>query len=286
MFRPPAEAESVIVRVALGCPHPACAFCGMYRGGKYEERPAAEVSRDLARLARQEPDAKRIFLADGDVLHAGFERVRGVLDEIQGAFWNVARVNSYANGSSILAIGPDGLRELKKRKLHTLYMGLESGDERLLKRMGKTDTAAGMVRAGAMAQECGLKMSVMVLLGLGGRSGSASHARATAEALNRMRPKLLSVLRVIPVPGTPLERWQQAGEFEMLTELEEMREMRELISGLELPGTVFRANHASNALPIEARFPRDKARLVAALDEVISSGALDDKHPSPAPLWL
>lgn len=258
----------------------------MYRDGKYEARPATEVSRDIARLARAEPDARRVFLADGDALHMGFERIRTVLDELNAAFPQLSRVNSYANGSSILELGPEGLRELKQHKMHTLYMGLESGDQRQLDRMGKTETAEDMVRAGAMAQEAGLQMSVMVLLGLGGRSGSVDHARATAEALNRMQPKLLSVLRVIPVPGTPLERWQESGTFEMLTELEEVREMRALVAGLELTGTVFRANHASNARPIEARFPRDKSRLLAALDALVASGRLDPRHPSPAPLWL
>ena len=286
LFRPPAEASSVIVRVAWGCPHPACAFCGMYRDGTYSERPAEDVSRDIRQSARAQPGARRVFLADGDALHLGIDRLRFVLDELSSAFPRLARVNTYANGSSILALGPDGLGELKRRKLHTLYMGLESGDERLLKRMGKRDTAEDMVRAGVMAQAAGLQMSVMVLLGLGGRGGSGPHARATGGALNRMQPRLLSVLRVIPVPGTPLEQWHRTGAFDMLTELEEIREMRELVCALDLSGTVFRANHASNSHPIEARFPKDKNGLLAALDAWIASGRLDHAQPSPPPLWL
>ncbi len=258
----------------------------MYRDGTYEARPVADVSRDIARWARAEPDARRVFLADGDALHLGHDRLRVVLEELTAAFPRLSRVNSYANGSSILALGPERLRALKARKLHTLYMGLESGDPSTLDRMGKAETAEGMIRAGVMAREAGLPMSVMVLLGLGGRHRSAEHARSTAEALNRMQPKLLSVLRVIPVPGTPLERWQDGGTFEMLTELDEVREMRELVAGLELTGTVFRANHASNARPIEARFPRDQARLLAALDALMVSGRLDARRPSPTPLWL
>ncbi|MBP7274595.1 MAG: radical SAM protein [Kiritimatiellae bacterium] len=286
LFRPPAEAASVILRVSYGCPHPACAFCGMYRDGAYEARPAEDVSRDLRRLAREQPETRRIFLADGDALQLGLDRLRALLDELSAAFPDLARVNSYANGSSILALGPEGLSELKRRKLHTLYMGLESGDEELLKRMGKKDTAENMVRAGVMAQAGGLHMSVMVLLGLSGRAGSARHAHATASAVNRMQPRLLSALRVIPIPGTPLERWHRTGAFEMLTEREEIMEMREMIAGFELSGTVFRANHASNAHPMEARFPKDKEALLKALDALLASGRLDRLQPSPSPLWM
>ncbi|MBM4154107.1 MAG: radical SAM protein [Lentisphaerae bacterium] len=286
LFRPPAEAESVIVRVAFGCPHPACAFCGMYRSGPYRPRDAADVSAEIRAAAREQPGARRVFLADGDALRLGFDRLAAVLGELAAAFPALARVNSYANGSSILALGREGLASLRARRLDTLYMGLESGDPAVLRRMGKAETVDGMVEAGRLAREAGLKMSVIVLLGLGGPDGSAAHARATAEALNRMQPRLLSALRVIPVPGTPLARWEEEGAFRRLSEFEAVRELRDLAAALTLEGTVFRANHVSNVLPVEARFPRDRAVLLASLDALLDSGRLDATRPAPRPPWL
>lgn len=286
LFRPPAEADSLIVRVAHGCPHPACAFCGMYRGAPYRARPVAEVSAEIRSAARRWPGMRRVFLADGDALHLGFERLTSVLTELAAAFPDLARVNSYANGSTILAMGRERLASLRARKLDTLYMGLESGDEATLRRMGKAERVEEMVEAGKLARACGLKMSVMILLGLAGPEGSPAHARATAAALNRMQPRILSALRVIPVPGTPLVRWEAEGSFRMLTEREAVRELRDLVAALELNGTVFRANHASNVLPVEARFPRDRDALLASLDALLASDRLEASRPAPRPPWL
>jgi hypothetical protein len=125
-------------------------------------------------------------------------------------------------------------------------------------------------------------MSVMVLVGLAGRENSLRHACATAAALNRMQPRLLSALRLIVTPNTPLA----ADGFKMLSEHEAVAETREMIAGLELRQTVFRADHSSNIIPLEARLPRDKERLLEMLDALLSSGKLDRKTPGNLPFWL
>jgi radical SAM superfamily enzyme YgiQ (UPF0313 family) len=286
LFRPPAEAGSFLLRVAVGCPHNRCTFCGMYRGVAYRERTAAEVSADIAAAARAAPGPRRVFLADGDALHLPAARLAAVLDELARALPALARVNAYANARSILAKSPAELADLRSRRLHTLYLGLESGDAATLAAAAKPETPEQMVEAAGRAHAAGLTLSVMVLLGLAGRARSLAHARATAAALNRMQPRLLSVLRAIPVPGTPFERAARAGRAEVLTEHGAVAELRELVAGLELRGTVFRANHASNVVPVEARFPRDRARLLAGLDALLAGGVLDRRSPGPLPLWL
>jgi len=195
-------------------------------------------------------------------------------------------VGAYANGRSILAKSREQLAQLRALKLHTLYLGLESGDEAVLREVHKGETAAGMVEAVQRAQAAGLRLSVMVLLGLAGPERSRAHAQATAAALNRMQPRLFSALRVIPVPGTALYRQVQQGAFRPLTEFEAVAELRCLIEHLELDGTVFRANHSSNVVPLEGRLSRDQAALLAALDRLLASGALDAATPGPPPLWL
>jgi len=300
LFRPPGEADSLIIRVAEGCPWNRCAFCGMYKSVPYKFPGLRKIEAEILRLCqghggkadrfmfrawvREEtrPEARRIFLADGDVMHLDFQELEQILLILNAQFKNLVRVSMYANGASILAKTDDQLRQLKALKLHTLYMGLESGDNQALKEVDKRETAEDMIRAGQHAQAAGLRMSVMVLIGLAGKEHSLKHARATAAALNRMQPRLLSALRLIVTPNTKLA----TSGFQMLTEYEAVVETREMIAGLELEQTVFRADHSSNIVPLEARFPKDKERLLGQLDALMASGRLDRKSPGALPFWL
>jgi radical SAM superfamily enzyme YgiQ (UPF0313 family) len=168
------------------------------------------------------------------------EELKTILSELNANLPRLARVNTYATGSAILAKSEDDLRQLRALKLNTLYLGLESGDEETLQLMQKGETAEQMTRACIQAQSCGLKMSVMVLIGLGGTYRSVPHAQATAEALNIIQPRLLSALRVIPVPGTRLHCDMKEGRFKMLSEHAAVDELRRLLHALELKNTVFR----------------------------------------------
>jgi len=285
-FRPPAEADSLLLGIATGCPWNRCAFCAMYRDQAYRVKTSDEIRRTIAKAARQAPDTARIFLADGNVMALPFSLLKEILTELNQAFPRLARVNLYANGRSILAKSAAELGELRQLKLHTLYMGLESGSELVLQGCNKGETAAGMIKAVRLAQDCGLRVSVMILIGLAGRARSLEHAVATAEALNRMQPRLLSALRCIPIPGTP---WDQAigdGRIAMLTETEAVRELREIVARLDLTQTVFRANHSSNILPLEGRLPKDIPRLLAELDALLDSGELDAASPGRLPQYL
>jgi radical SAM superfamily enzyme YgiQ (UPF0313 family) len=279
LFRPPAEAESLIFQVALGCPHNTCRFCAMYKGVPYRVIVEEEVFSTFAQASRQYPETRRIFLADGDVMVLSFERLRRMLEELNRLFPALARVNLYANGSSILAKSPEELAQLRQLKLQTLYMGLESGDEELLKQVEKGETAVGMCEAVQRAQAVGLKCSVMVLLGLGGRGGSQQHAEATAQVLNRMQPKLLSALRFVEVPGCSMDPGYQT-----VTEYEAISELIAMLRGLELEQTVFRANHTSNPVPLEGRLPKDRERLIAGLESILPR--LDRRGPGRLPFAL
>jgi len=281
LFRPPGEADSLIFQVAYGCPHNTCRFCAMYKGVRYQLRPEQEVLTEIAAVGRQWPETKRIFLADGDVMALPFDRLENIMTALSAAFPRLARVGIYANGSSIMNRSPEQLTRLKELKMQTLYLGLETGDQELLDRVGKTESVETMIAAGRTAQDCGLRVSVMILLGLAGAAGSERHARLTATALNRMQPRLLSALRFIEVPGCKM-----TPEYRPVTEYDAVAELRLMVEALRLEKTVFRANHSSNPLPLEARFPADRERLLAQLDEILASGELDRTGPGRTPLFL
>ena len=283
LFRPPAEAESLIFQAAYGCPHNTCRFCGMYKTVKYQLRNEEELLSEISGAGRKYGESRRIFLADGDVMALPFDRLLRILDAVNAAFPRLARINFYANGSSILMKSPEQLRMMRERKVHTLYMGLESGSQCVLDCFGKTERAEDMISAVQTAQNCGFRLSVMILLGLGGKKLREEHIADTVRALNRMKPALLSALRYIWIPGLTLPP-----DYIPCSEYETVEELRRIVAGLELDHTVFRANHTSNPLPLSGRFPADCEKLLLQLDNELVSGRLDREGPGrePSPFML
>jgi len=286
MFRPPAEASSALIRVADGCPHNACAFCAMYQKVPYRVHDRAAVEESIKLSSASRPDARRVFLADGDVLALPASALEDILAQLRQAFPRLARVNCYASGQAMAQKSDAQLKRLRQQGLHTLYLGLESGSDEVLRNMGKGGTVRDMVDGCIRAQNAGLTVSVMVLIGIGGRDLSAAHARQTAVALNAMQPALLSCLRLVPVPGTPLARRIADGSFVPLTQEQSVQELRSIISGLDLAHTVFRADHSSNVLPLSGRLPRDAGRLLQELDELLQCEVLDKSGPGAMPAAL
>ncbi len=258
----------------------------MYRQVRFRRRTMPEIQRMLNAETRHARGVRRVFLADGDVMRRPFDELRMILEELGLRLPDLARVNVYATGGAVVAKTDEELRALRALKLQTLYLGLESGDEETLRRVCKGEDRATLIESVQRSQACGLKMSVMVLLGLGGQMRTGEHADATAEALNQMQPRLLSTLRVVPVPGTELEAEVRSGQFQPVSERGVIEELRRMVARLELTNTVFRANHSSNIVPLEARFPRDKPAVLAQLDQMLATGVLDAHSPGPQPLWL
>ena len=281
LFRPPAEADSLIFQVAHGCPHNTCRFCGMYKSVRYSLRGMEESLAEFIETAKRYPNTRRIFLADGDVMLLPFEMLKTYLNALNSLFPRLTRVNVYANGSSILDKTDEQLIELRKLKLSTLYLGFESGSQEVLDLVNKGEKVELMIEAVKRAQACGLRCSVMILLGLGGKTHSKEHARLSASALNEMQPRLLSALRFVEVPNT-----RMFAGYETCSEYEAVSELRDIIAGLELKRTVFRANHRSNPIPLEGRFPNDKEALLHLLDGQLMSSDLDKNSPGMTPLFL
>ena len=273
VFRPPSEAESLILQVTLGCSHNRCTFCSMYRMKKFRVKSPARVRADIA-AARQVLGAgvPRIFLADGDAMCLSARRLGEILGELDEAFPRLQRVGIYANARDVLAKSDAELQELRRRKLKIIYLGLESGDDETLARIEKGATVDEIVSAARRARAAGIATSVMVLIGLAGRARSLEHARASAAAINRMEPTYSALLTYTPVPGSPLADEIDRGTFELPGPLDSIREIREFLAGLECR-TYFTCNHASNYLPLTGRLPGAKHDLLALLDAALA-GAL------------
>ena len=269
VIRPPSEAGSFILQVTYGCSHNACTFCPTYKGTRFQVRELGEILEDIGEAAVVMPHTRRVFLADGNALCLPGERLKAILAALRGAFPRLERVGAYANGGDINAKSEEELRELARMGLGILYLGLESGDDRVLERVRKRDSSEEMVWAAVKARKCGMQVSVIVLLGLGGREGSREHAVRSAQAVSRMDPDYLSALTLMVVPGTPLHREQEEGGFVLPDQRGLLAELRLFLEGCELSQCVFRTNHASNYLPLKGVLSRDREALLQTIDRAV-----------------
>jgi radical SAM superfamily enzyme YgiQ (UPF0313 family) len=192
-----------------------------------------------------------------------------ILERIHEHLPWVKRVGAYANAKSIKMKSLEELIELRKNGLGILYLGVETGDEELLKKIHKGTSAQNLIKMGRKAKEAGFKLSVTVLLGIAGREKSLQHARATGELLSAMDPNYVGALTVMLIPGTPLYEDFSNGTFELPTEREMLVELREMIAHTNLSRGLFFSNHASNYLPVKARLPKGKQQALNLIDAAL-----------------
>ncbi len=271
IYRPPSESDAYILQATIGCSWNKCTYCDMYRDKQFRERDLDEVLEDIALAAREAgPMVRKVFVADGDALILSLDRWLAILAACRSAFPNLRRVSCYAMASNVLAKTDDELAVLKAAGLTQLYIGPESGDDEVLKRIAKGSTAADHVAAAERARRAGMKQSVIFLLGAGGKALSAQHARASAELATAMDPEFLSLLTLTVIPGTPIARAEQKGLYELPDDTMILQELRDFVAHARPTGAVFRTNHASNRLAIGGRLPKDRDAILATIDAALS----------------
>lgn len=267
VFRPPSEAMSTILQLTLGCSFNRCSFCSMYRSKDFRVRSVDEVDGDISALAALEPRTTKVFLADGDALGVDTSRLVAVLDHLKSTFPDLRRVSTYATPLNIKKKTDAELQELRNSGLELLYVGLESGSDRMLKRITKGANSALIQSALDRAHGAGMRVSATVILGLGGSDDWKEHIDGTIECVNQAPPRFLSTLQlgIEDVVDTEFHE-KQRRNFPFQDDRGMLLELERLLDGLNPPRPViFRSNHASNALALAGNLPRDSSRLA---DEV------------------
>lgn len=269
VFRPPSEAQSLILPVTNGCSWNKCTFCEMYTAPqkKFAVRDENQVLDEIKGVSEQ-LIIQRVFLADGDALALSTRRLLTILQAIQEHLPTVRRVTSYCLPSNLKNKSVNELQELADAGLTMVYVGAESGDDEVLQKVNKGETYASTLSALTKLGEAGIKRSVMILNGLGGRALSAQHADQSAALMNEAQPEFLSTL-VVSFPLGDARFKQRFAEFELLDQQDLFIELQRLISQLELKNTVFRSDHASNYLPLKGTLGADKQRFLAQLQQAI-----------------
>ena len=269
IFRPPSEAESLILQVTVGCSYNRCTFCGAYRGKSFRIKSFEEVKEDIDEVSSYNPQIRRVFLADGDALILPQEALLRILEYLRARLRKLERVGIYANAKDILRKDIEELKKLKELGLGILYLGVESGDRVVLKRIKKNATVNQLIRAARRVKESGILLSVTVLLGIGGTERTQTHAEETGKVLSEMDPDYVGALSLMIIPGTPIEREIKTGRLELPTPFGLIQELEAMIENCQLTDCFFASNHASNYLPLRIRMPEEKEEALRRIREVL-----------------
>ena len=271
VFRPPSEARSLIFQVTNGCSWNRCSYCEMYTDPqkKFRPRAEAELLAEIRACGEKGLEPRRVFLADGDALVLSMRRLRSILEEIRRSLPSVSRVSSYCLPANLKNKSDEDLQELQSLGLKVIYVGAESGDDAVLQRIDKGETRATTVNALSRASAAGIKTSVMILNGIGGRRFSEQHALASARLVNETQPDYLATLVLTFYNGPERLQAGFGGKFEELNTIELCREMKTLIAATELENTIFRSDHVSNHLILKGVLGKDKTGMLQQIEDAI-----------------
>ena len=269
VFRPPSEAQSLILQITTGCSWNRCAFCEMYQSKTFTVRDESVIAQEIKTLAESFPDTRRVFLADGDAFTLPTDHILRVMSLIKDHFPKVRRISSYAMPRNIKKKDDTELMELRQAGLNLIYVGIESGDDEVLRRIRKGETTESTVTALSRVKAAGIKSSVIAINGLGGKLLSQQHALNTAELLNRIQPEYFSTLVLTFHKGDLRFRSIFGDDFVQLDQVGLFKEMRVILENCQLNSTVFRSDHVSNYLALKGTLNRDRDRLLQEIDAAI-----------------
>lgn len=277
VIRPPVEANSILIAVTGGCSWNKCEFCGTYKGvyggtQEYAIRPLEEVKTDIDYYAQKKYHGYPVFLAGGNPTSAPTEYLVEIIKHVRTKLKDIPRVSCYAKALDILRKSKEEMKNLAEAGLDIVYMGLESGSSKILRKMKKGTNAESMIKAGKKILNAGIKLSLYIILGLGGKKHSEEHVRETARVLTAINPKIFRFRTLNILPNTPLwDKWQ-SGEFELLSPLENLKEERGIIKRLgENVNSEVYNDHVSNYCSLSTKnIKKDRERFLEELNSLIS----------------
>ena len=272
IFRPPSEAYSLLVQVTIGCTHNKCTFCSMYKNKKFRVRDLDEVIQDLKWAKEHYRRVERIFLCDGDALALSNNRLMPILEFISDNFPECERVTVYGRAKDALKKTDEEMRQLYEAGIKMVYLGAESGSEKVLKAINKGETRQELIDGVKKIEASGMKASVTFISGLAGKDGWEDHAIQTGTMISEMQPSYVGLLTLMVEPGVPMADDIQSGKLRLLSAEEIMAETLLMLQNTNVQkDCVFRSNHASNYVSLRGTLPADREKMMALLRKAMNN---------------
>ncbi|MFO7600235.1 MAG: radical SAM protein [Candidatus Desulfacyla sp.] len=270
IYRPPSEADSLLVQATVGCPHNQCAFCMVYKKGPpFRVRPVDDIRQDLEEARRDHgPGIRTIFFPAGNTIAMPTDDLAAICAHAHALFPRLDRITVYGSSHYIHKKGPADLVTLRQAGLTRIHVGLESGDDTVLERIKKGTHAREQIEAGQWVMAAGIELSEYVMIGIGGKERTREHALNTAKALNAVNPDFIRIRTFLPKIDTLLLHQIRKGRFQVLSPHEALRETGEIIENLHVTSRVA-SDHYTNYVDIHGNMPRDKDKMLAAIQNAL-----------------
>ena len=272
IYRPPSEADSLLIQATVGCPHNRCTFCMVYKNGpRFKIRKVAEIKEDIL-TARNiyGKHVETLFFPAGNTIAMKTDDLCEICIFSKKIFPSIKRITVYGSSQYIHKKGFLQLKRLAKAGLSRIHVGLESGDDVILKKIKKGTNSIEQIEAGRWVMEAGIGLSLYIILGIGGKERTLEHARETANVLNKISPEYIRLRTFMPKINTPLLKDVQNGTFQMLGPHEILHETEMLIKNLTVSSHLT-SDHYTNYVNLEGRLPDDKIKLLDKIDQAMGS---------------
>ena len=275
LYRPPSEAYSLIIQATLGCSQNKCTFCSMYKSKKFTIKPLEQIKKEIDFFRIYVKKAERIFLADGDALIMPMKILKEIFIYINEKFPEAERISLYGSPKSILLKTPEELLELKNLGLGLIYLGVESGSDKILSSVKKGVSREEIIAAGKKVKKVGIPLSVTAIAGLGGKENSIDHAVKTASLISEINPDYFGVLTLMLEEGTELLEEYKKGNFIPLSSSEILEETKLMIKNINVKEKcIFRSNHASNYVSLKGTLPYEKENILKTIDSALENNEI------------
>jgi radical SAM superfamily enzyme YgiQ (UPF0313 family) len=270
IYRPPSEADSLLIQATVGCPHNRCTFCLVYKDGiKYKVRPVEDIKQDLREaFEKYGRHVRTLFFPAGNTIAMKTDELCEICRYAKELFPNLQRITVYGSSQYIVRKGPEGMKKLAKAGLSRIHVGLESGDDEILRLIKKGTNSEEQIAAGKYVMDAGIELSLYVILGIGGKQRSHQHAVQTARVLNRISPDFIRLRTFVPKINTPLLKDVMDGNFVMLGPHEVLRETAEIVKRLDVSSYLV-SDHYTNYINIEGQLPAARQRLLQIIEAAL-----------------
>lgn len=280
IYRPPSEARSYLLQVTVGCSHNGCTFCGMFKDKKFHVRKMEDIMVDLDLARQMYRHIDKIFLCDGDALCLAMNKLMPILEKIKTDFPECRRVGIYGSPKDVLRKTPEELEQLRDAGIGIIYIGAESGSDKVLKHVNKGATRAEIIEAVQKIEAAGIPASVTFINGLGGKENWEEHAIETGTMITQMGASYVAFLTLLLENGGSIAKEVQEGTFRLLSAEEILAETLLVLKHVDVKKPcMLRSNHASNYVSLRGNLPDDKERMMEQLRTAMANTDLikDDR---------